>query len=177
MRAQTWRSVIVVVPFGLMAIVVLIWIWSIQAQPLANIMGVLFTALGVAVPLFLQLNSQSPKNDDSSKPSDGQEASPARVSRRSLLIAIGVGLAFMAGGSIIPLFFRQKPSLSTAPTPTPDPTTSPGFPSPATIYTFTGHQSVGTVFGLAWSLDGTRVASGASDRTVQVWGAMNGEDP
>src|SRR2546423_1027241 len=143
MRVQTWRIAIVVVPFGLMAIVVLIWIWSIQAQPLANIMSVLLTALGVAVPLFLQLNSQppkndasskpsdglsqSPKNDASSKPSDGQEASPARVSRRSLLIAIGVGLAFMAGGTIIPLFFRQKPSPSI-----PSPTTSPGFPSPAT---------------------------------------------
>ncbi len=41
------------------------------------------------------------------------------------------------------------------------------------IYTYTGHSD--WVFGVAWSPDGTRIASGG-DKTVQVWDAANGGD-
>jgi WD40 repeat protein len=42
-------------------------------------------------------------------------------------------------------------------------------------FTYKGHlNSVATV---AWSPDGRRIASGSSDRTVQVWDAANGSHP
>jgi len=38
--------------------------------------------------------------------------------------------------------------------------------------TYTGHSA--TVDTLAWSPDGTRIASGGLDKTVQVWDALTG---
>jgi WD40 repeat protein len=43
---------------------------------------------------------------------------------------------------------------------------------PTTITAYHGHTS--TVFAVAWSPDGTRIASGGNDNTVQTWDAMNG---
>ncbi len=40
-------------------------------------------------------------------------------------------------------------------------------------YTYTGHS--GIVLGVAWSPDGTRIASASADQTVQVWEAGNGK--
>jgi len=47
----------------------------------------------------------------------------------------------------------------------------------AQVYTYRGHFNapLGFVTTVAWSPDGTRIASGSYDRTVQVWDAVNGE--
>src|SRR5947209_14800076 len=43
---------------------------------------------------------------------------------------------------------------------------------PATITAYHGQTS--TIFTVAWSPDGTRLASGGNDSTVQVWEARTG---
>ena len=48
-------------------------------------------------------------------------------------------------------------------------------PLGTTLYTYRGHSaSVGAV---AWSPDGTRIASGGYDDTVRVWNAADGSHP
>ena len=42
----------------------------------------------------------------------------------------------------------------------------------AALYTYRGHSA--SVNAAAWSPDGTRIASGSADGTVQVWDAANG---
>ncbi len=44
-----------------------------------------------------------------------------------------------------------------------------------TLLTYTGHGDGGNVYALAWSHDGTRIASGADDKTVRVWNAATGQ--
>jgi len=39
-----------------------------------------------------------------------------------------------------------------------------------TLYTYRGHLDV--VYAVAWSPDGSRIASGGKDNTVQVWQAL-----
>lgn len=39
---------------------------------------------------------------------------------------------------------------------------------------YRGHTQLVTT--LAWSPDGTRIASGSADRTVQIWQAEEGEE-
>src|SRR6266567_2819807 len=58
------------------------------------------------------------------------------------------------------------PALS-APTPTASEPTQV-----AAITAYHGHTS--TVFAVAWSPDGTRIASGSNDSTVQIWDARSG---
>jgi WD40 repeat protein len=63
---------------------------------------------------------------------------------------------------------QQPPTQPPAPTPTPTPLVPTG-----TLYTvYRGHSNV--VFAVAWSQDGTRIASGGGDRTAQVWSAPTG---
>ncbi len=45
-------------------------------------------------------------------------------------------------------------------------------PDGTNIYTYQGHSQ--PVSGLAWSTDGTLIASASQDGTVQVWGATDG---
>lgn len=44
----------------------------------------------------------------------------------------------------------------------------------ATLCVFRGHYTSGVIFTVAWSPDGKRIVSGASDRTAQVWDALDG---
>jgi eukaryotic-like serine/threonine-protein kinase len=77
----------------------------------------------------------------------------------------GIGWAFARG--LVHISFGSA-------APTPPPVTSTPVPvNPSTLCTYKGHAIVGTVFGLTWAPDGTRIASGGVDRTVQVWDPIN----
>ncbi len=66
--------------------------------------------------------------------------------------------------------------LVTAGAPAPSPSsvtlTASGPAQRAAITAYHGHTS--TVFAVAWSADGTRIASGGNDSTLQVWDARTG---
>jgi serine/threonine protein kinase len=48
-------------------------------------------------------------------------------------------------------------------------------PEGTLLYTYRGHSN--TVTAVAWSPDGSRIASGSSDNTVQVWNATDSSNP
>src|SRR5260370_30012387 len=50
--------------------------------------------------------------------------------------------------------------------------TPTSIPMGTTLYTYRGHA--GSVYAVAWSPDGARLASGGGDNTVQVWDAATG---
>src|SRR6266446_2481061 len=89
-----------------------------------------------------------------------------RISRRTILRKLA-GLT-LAGGSIAS--FATSCGYHT--------TSSPASQNPrssflgAALYTYRGHSA--SVNAAAWSPDGTRIASGSADGTVQVWDAANG---
>ncbi len=60
-----------------------------------------------------------------------------------------------------------------APSPSSVTPTATGSAQAATITAYHGHTS--TVFAVAWSPDGTRIASASQDGTVQVWNATTGQ--
>jgi WD40 repeat protein len=72
--------------------------------------------------------------------------------RLILLLAGGVGVAGLVGVGVL----RQVLS-----------------PSPRLLLTYHGHTL--PVYAVAWSPDGTRIASGGQDNTVQVWQASTGK--
>jgi WD40 repeat protein len=89
-----------------------------------------------------------------------QPSKPAKpsISRRVLLSgAIGVISLAAMGGGLAWWAHSQKP------------------PMGSTLVIYTGHLS--PVATLAWSPGGTRIASGSSDQTVQVWDATSGTHP
>jgi WD40 repeat protein len=52
--------------------------------------------------------------------------------------------------------------------------TSVSSPIGTTFYTYTGHSDI--VEAVAWSPNGTRIASGGQDKTVQVWNPVDGSN-
>jgi WD40 repeat protein len=84
-----------------------------------------------------------------------------KMSRRTLLGGLA-GLT-LTGGSITSC--SSPPNLSLA-------SHTPTSPSQTVLYTYRGHSV--TVSSVAWSPDGKRIASGSSDKTVQVWDAVDG---
>jgi WD40 repeat protein/serine/threonine protein kinase len=106
------------------------------------------------------------------------EAARGRLSRRAVLGGL-VGLAGAAGGIGWLLRAQRSETTGTVVAPT---STSPATPLPATqLVTYGGHAT--NVYAVAWSPDGTRIASGAGagdprldvDHTVQVWEAVSGK--
>jgi eukaryotic-like serine/threonine-protein kinase len=102
-----------------------------------------------------------------------------RLTRRKMLIGFGVVAALIIGGTAW-WELSHGPSGSTvtasselipSSTPTPDPTP---IPVGTTLSTYRGHTA--SVTSVAWSADGTRIASASFDGTVRVWDAMTGEN-
>jgi WD40 repeat protein len=92
------------------------------------------------------------------------------LSRRKLLdIGIGVGAVITGSGGLWYLSSRHNAAPAILVTPTPAPTAG------TTLFTYTGHTQ--PVFSVAWSPDGTRLASGSYDDTAQVWDVSAGEKP
>jgi serine/threonine protein kinase/WD40 repeat protein len=107
---------------------------------------------------------------------DAVAPAPARsggLSRRAVIAGLA-GLAVVGGAGATLALSQRLPSLSKAPPrPTARPTLTPTpTPVPNHLLTYRGHtQAVNSV---AWSPDGTRIASASSDRTVQIWKATDG---
>lgn len=97
---------------------------------------------------------------------------PARTTRRKVLttaLAFGgaaVGIAGMVGLCEIAAHPRYSGVQGTIALPPP----SPGATKQQFVYT--GHK--GPITALSWSPDGTMVASGSADKTIQVWRASDG---
>ena len=95
------------------------------------------------------------------------------ISRRALVLGLGItGLAVAGGGLIWLLSSRTSlpPAVSTGAIHTSTPTP---IPLGTRLYAHQGpYQGVNT---LAWSPDSKRIASGGDDSTVQVWDALGGD--
>ena len=82
-----------------------------------------------------------------------------KLTRRQVLAGLAaMGILVAAGEAIILETVASRPNLSPS--------------NPQLRYTYTGHTW--TIYTVAWSADGKRIASGASDSTVQVWNAADG---
>lgn len=105
-----------------------------------------------------------------------------RISRRTVVIGLA-GLAVAGGGiawfatshGLAPSGTTHTSTPQPIPSPTPAPSlthtpspTPPPIPAGTLLYTYRGHSLY--VDAVAWSPDGTRIASGSDDKTVQVWG-------
>ena len=74
--------------------------------------------------------------------------SPRKISRRAVMIGLAAGGVALAGGLSWWLLKRRA------------------------SFTYTGHTD--WVYDVAWSPDGTRIASCSKDKTVQIWDAATG---
>ena len=99
------------------------------------------------------------------------------ISRRKVIVGIGVAGVAAVGGIIGLVFSRREasPSASTTrftapPSPTPS-ASSP--PLGTTLLTYHGHS--GAVYALSLSPNGQYIASGSADTTVRVWNLTTGE--
>src|SRR6476661_1056781 len=84
---------------------------------------------------------------------------PQRLSRRALFgwgVAAGAGLVAAGGVGYAVAHLRPSPASRTS----------------TDLYTYHGHTR--GVNALAWSPDGTRLASSSWDKTVQVWESATG---
>ncbi len=93
----------------------------------------------------------------------------SRVTRRGVIttaISLAGVVASVAGVGAICSFLSHPRFSGTGPVYAP----SPGIPQRHLIYR--GHK--GAITALSWSPDGTMVASGSADKTVQVWRASDG---
>lgn len=102
------------------------------------------------------------------------EPAQRKFPRRMVVLGLaGLAVAGASGGlGWLALAQRPAGSLSLR-GPTATPTLTPILQG-ATLYVFRGHYTSGIIFTVAWSPDGKRIVSGASDRTAQVWNALDG---
>ena len=94
----------------------------------------------------------------------------ARISRRAVVIGLGLSVVGLAGvGGYLYQRVRET-STTTGP-----PSTSHATPVPQGTVFVTYHGHVLPVYAIAWSPDGKRIASASQDGTVHVWDAVTGD--
>jgi serine/threonine protein kinase/Tol biopolymer transport system component len=150
-----------------------------------------------SVPTALQRGSVERSN----LPEEKHPLIPRRTLLLGLVALVGAGgasVAVLAARQHTPPVVEQSTQVPTraamptvtptkAPSPTPHPTPDPTAPKPTpqpptptppaapagTLYVDYQHHTA-AVFSVAWSPDGTRIASGGTDKTAQVWRAADG---
>jgi len=116
--------------------------------------------------------AEEPPLTKESVPPDGLQPARRGLSRRTVVVGLAgiTGLA-VVGGGIAWVANSQRPQVS-PPGPQPTATQTPPATLKNPIYTYHGHSA--TVKAVSWSPNGTRIASGSEDWTVQVWDATSG---
>jgi eukaryotic-like serine/threonine-protein kinase len=93
----------------------------------------------------------------------------ARISRRAVVIGLGLSVVGLAG--VGGYLYQRVRETSTTTRP---PSTSHATPVPQGTVFVTYHGHLLPVYAIAWSPDGTRIASASQDGTVHVWDAATG---
>lgn len=84
-----------------------------------------------------------------------------KISRRTVIVGLSsLAGAAIVGGGITALWYKSQDLVSRSSSP----------PMGTILYTYTGHSD--SIYAVVWSPDGKRIASGAWDKTVQVWQAL-----
>jgi len=94
----------------------------------------------------------------------------ARISRRAVVIGLGLSVVGLAG--VGGYLYQRVRETSTTTRPL---STSHATPVPQGIVFVTYHGHLLPVYAIAWSPDGTRIASASQDGTVHVWDAATGD--
>ena len=107
-------------------------------------------------------------------PSMRRTARKQGISRRSLIIGLGAGVAALAiAGGVAWLIHEEQQPAARPSVFTPRPVQSPR-PVGTTVAIYKGHT--GSVYALSWSLSGQYIASGGEDTTVQVWSTTSTQE-
>jgi serine/threonine protein kinase len=94
----------------------------------------------------------------------------ARISRRAVVIGLGLSVVGLAG--VGGYLYQRVRETSTTTRP---PSTSHATPGPQGFVFVTYHGHLLPVYAIAWSPDGKRIASASQDGTVHVWDAATGD--
>ena len=101
------------------------------------------------------------KSENASQQLVSSPAQPRKLSRRTVALGLtAIAVASAVGGGVAWFEHTQKPQVATS------------MDNGTQLYTYTGHSAF--VWSAAWSPRSKRVASASSDKTVQVWDALNG---
>lgn len=98
----------------------------------------------------------------------------SKLSRRTVVMGLGLGLVGLAGTAGGVYWFTHIPGQTTPRKTTPQGTHIPARVPQGTVFVVY-HGHVLPVYSVAWSPDGTRIASGSQDGTVHVWDARTGK--
>src|SRR6266699_181128 len=128
-------------------------------------------------PYPLAKPSSRPSNPPT-VPGEPQAWLKHNLSRRTVIRGL-IALTAVGGGGALAWLGEHNlssPTGAQSPKATPTPTTKPTStlsPLGTTLYIYQRHK--GEVKAVAWSPDGTRIASGSADQTVQIWDATTGD--
>ena len=128
-------------------------------------------------PYPLTKPSSRPSNPPA-VPGEHQAWLKHNLSRRTVIRGL-IALTAVGGGGALAWLGEHNlssPTGAQSPKATPTPTTKPTStlsPPGTTLYIYQRHK--GEVKAVAWSPDGTRIASGSADQTVQIWDATTGD--